>query len=551
MIKRITVFCLTATLVFVLAACGTDPEPTPVPPTEVAVEQPTDVPPPTEEPTPEPEPTEEPTPEPEPTDVPEPEPEPTEEPEPIVTGPMPENPGDVVIRAAISDDEIALNFVWQSTKPYAGQFHDTVEFDGEGWNRAPSADRINEDRLSFMIQDLDVPVDDFTTLGCYAACHSDLNTMTEQPVDADGNVVDTRHYVLTDEESTGQFGLDMWHWRGARGGPMGYAEDTWVRTHEFGVGAQGRQRDGLGDMPTNWLREGGDRFREDQVWGGDLFWDETMLPRFIFNPEKATFGNYFLADADGNVFTNREQLFDIQDSNYGSLLVVYQDYDFDSVDKVNAIDVRYLLFLAGVVEEPEYRGDWADFWAGQLGFDDEESAVAMLYEIVATMQEGVMVTRSVGFIYESSQHDIRSTHDFDYDAGIWSLTLARAITTDTAAADDVNLAPLVNGERFTLAFAIHDIGMGGISHFISFPYTLGNADTNANIKAFRVDDVSTVDWATIDAFETAVFIPSAETHALQFLLDPELHEGAESMGNLRCQTCHTGNLQDGIQLSED
>jgi hypothetical protein len=549
-IRTFIIFSMLVSVLF-LVGCGGTPEPTPAaPPPTAVVEAPPTEPPtavPTEEPTAAP--TEEPTavPTEEPTAVP------TEEPEPELVEAMPAFPGDVFVRAIYSGDEIALRFSWVSTKVYAGQFHDFVRFDGEAWDRLPSAERIEEDRVSIMIEDPNIPNEWFPTTGCYAGCHSDMNTMPDQPVGADGNVVDTRHYFLASEEApAGGFAVDMWHWRGGRSGPMGYAEDTWVRYGERDTGEQGRRRDNAGAAPTNWVRADGDRFYEDQNWGGDLMWNDVMLPRFVFNPEKSGFNNYFLADSDGNAFTTPQQVLDgVRDINFVSQLIIFQDLAFDPVDKVNAIDIMYLLYMAGAMDEPEdFRGDWAAYWAEQTGVEDAEGAAAMLDGIVSAMAEGVMVTRSVGFIYDSSQHEIRSTRDFDYDNGIWTVTMYRSLTTPLAGSEDVDLSGLEGGVRYNMAFAMHDIGKGGKTHFISFPYTLGSADSDANVKAMMVDNVWDAEWAAIEPFYTVVYSPDAMI-AIEFLLNKEQHEGADSMDIFKCQRCHTIDFEEGLGVVED
>ena len=66
--------------------------------------------------------------------------------------------------------------------------------------------------------------------------------------------VDARHYVIpADAGDIGTYQTDMWHWRGSRSGPLGFAEDTWVAAGAFGTNAQGRQRDTVG--PDGNLRE--------------------------------------------------------------------------------------------------------------------------------------------------------------------------------------------------------------------------------------------------------------------------------------------------------
>jgi len=516
--KRVfSIFAILTGILLVLAACGgqaATEAPVVEPPTEApAVEQPTEAPAPTEEP---------------------------------VVLPAPENPGDVVVQAVYDGDQIALRFTWMSTKEYAGQFHDFVQFKEGEWNRLPSAERVEEDRIALMIDNPQQPVPGFTTMGCYVACHSDLVNMPGQLLDADGNKVEADHYVLAPEGAeAGAYALDMWHWRGGRSGVMGYAEDTWVSTGLFEAGALGRQRDNASG-PTNWLREKGDRLREDQTWGGDvLVWKDTLLPRFVFNPAKSGFNNYFLADANGNAFTDVQVLLaSIEDITYRSNLIVYQDLAFDPIDKVNSIDIMYLLVTAGAVEAPEYNSDWAAYWAAQTGVADAAAAEAMLDDIASKMADGVMVTRAVNFIFPSSQHDVSSTRDFDYENNIWTVTLIRDLTTATVGVDDVDFASLASGVKFPFAFAVHDIGKGSQTHFISFPYALGNESTDADVVAIMVDSISSVDWTLVPTFQTKVFAPPT-THAYENLLDKGFHMGADRMEERNCQACHAIDLEKG------
>jgi hypothetical protein len=461
--------------------------------------------------------------------------------------PMPEKLGDVIVQAAHDGNQIALRFTWVSTKEYAGQYHDFVQYTEGAWARLPSSIRINEDRLSLMIDNPIQPIPYFATMGCYVACHSDMNTMPNQPRNAEGAVIDTRHYVLAEEGADpAAYGLDMWHWRGGRSGPMGYAEDTWVATGLYETGAQGRQRD-RASGPTNWIRSGGDRLYEDQNWGGDLlFWNDVMLPRFVFNPAKSGFNNYFLADANGVPFTDHMALMNtVTDITYVSNLIIYQDPGFDPIDKVNSIDVLYLLYVADAIDAPEYNNDWAGYWANQTGVTEAAQAEAMLGEIVATMQEGVLVTRSVNFLFESSQHDIPTARDFDYDSNTWSITMVRDLTTATAGVDDVDLMGLADGLEYPFAFAIHDLGGGGISHFVSFPYTLGIEGSEADVIVALVDGVGSTDWSELPFLQTVVYAPLPE-YSFDTLLDSSFHSGARRLDSRSCQSCHVADFVEGI-----
>jgi putative cell wall-binding protein len=446
--------------------------------------------------------------------------------------------------AASQDGEIALQFEWKSNKPYAGQFHDVVRYRAADGTATPAAwirlantdDPINEDRVSLMLEDPERPVPGFAAQGCYVSCHDDMNDMPGQP--ASGHP-DARHYVLPHGTTDiGDFGLDMWHWRGGRSGPMGYAEDTWVRVHDYRTGAQGRQRDAAPIKPTNWVNSGGDNLHENQPIGGAIAWKGNPLPRFVFDPAKSGFDNYFLA-VDGEALTEVEDLTKIANDQYVSQLVVYQDLDFDSHDKVNSIDVRYLLFKAGVIADPGFSGGWHEFWADRLGVETAEQAAALLDDIVDHLEDGVMITRVVGFIYPSKQHDISSTRSFEYDAtrGTWTVTLYRALSTEDV--HDVDLGAIHDGTAYNFAFSMHDIVIDdGVTHHISVPLKLGST-IGADVVAELVEDTRNVDWSAIGEFSTTVFQPGDAS--IDFLKDNGSHFGgaAGTRLGLACTDCHS------------
>ena len=254
----------------------------------------------------------------------------------------------VEVRAVFDQERIAMNFRWESSKNFAGQFRNLIAYDGGKWSRVSEHENMEEDRLTVMFEDPRSPVKGFANTGCYISCHSDMNEMPK-------NTGDSRHYVLAEDDAdVDTFGLDLWHWRGARSGPMGYAEDTYVSKGTFQAEYAGCKRDELNTPPTDWIRDRGDRLREDQPLHVGR-WKGYGLPRFVFNPEKVTFGNYFLADEEGILVKSREQLMAIESMDYMSMKVVYQDYEFDPDDKVNAIDVLYLLYIAGTVDRPHFK----------------------------------------------------------------------------------------------------------------------------------------------------------------------------------------------------
>lgn len=467
--------------------------------------------------------------------------------------PATKNPGDFQIQSVYDNEKIAFRFMWKShakTSPsgfgnnglvYPGQFHDMMAHNGTSFAQLTTGQRMDEDRVSFMLEDPAKPVTGFGAAGCLVACHND---MLPSPV--------KDHYL-------GSAGfLDHWHWRGGRSGPMDYAEDAHVDE-------LARKRDTAGTPPSKWLRSGGDRLREDQpafaaaLTGHAVLTDR--LPRFVFNKGKLMSGgyeipSYFLASENGTIVTDPyTQLPQVKDvAKNRSLLVVYQDRDFDKIDKVNAIDLGYLVYVAtGQVNHlPSHLvangtpiAAWTTFWAAELGIaatpDDSTASTAAKNQLDAVHAEWMasnkkaMVTRSVGFIYPSDQHDITSTRSFDAARGVWTVTLYRKLDTGTLN-KDTNLAALKTGQLYNLAFAIHDVGGGSETHHITFPYKLGNSATQADIKAQQVTDAATVNWNTVPALLTRVFQPGSKTGDV--LKDPARHPGAGSFGVTSCQACH-------------
>jgi hypothetical protein len=167
-------------------------------------------------------------------------------------------------------------------------------------------------------------------------------------------------------------------------------------------------------------------------------------------------------------------------------LVVYQDRNFDPVEKVNAIDLGYLAWLAtGNVDHlPSHLRDessadftaWKNYWATETNISTEAAAITKLDQVhqewVASGKKA-MVTRSVGFIYNSDQHDISTEREFNADRNEWTVILKRKLSTGSAK--DANLSTLPNGGKFTISFAMHDSGAGSETHDISLPYEISNA----------------------------------------------------------------------------
>jgi len=182
--------------------------------------------------------------------------------------------------------------------------------------------------------------------------------------------------------------------------------------------------------------------------------------------------------------------------------------------------------------------DWEEYWADQLDVTTAQQAGAMLDDIVGRLEQGALITRSVGFIYDSSQHDITSKRAFDYQNNTWNVTLYRDLSTGNEFFDDVDLSGLLEKTVYSMAFSVHDISAGRLWHHISLPYTLGNDESSADIKAHKVNNVDEVNWADIEPLQSGLYLPGQVS--MQHLTSPDKHRaGSSFLLQLRCQNCHT------------
>ncbi|MBI2882130.1 MAG: hypothetical protein HYY21_11090 [Candidatus Tectomicrobia bacterium] len=204
---------------------------------------------------------------------------------------------DLAVKAAYDAQYMYFWLQWESEEP--GVYHDVMRFDGKKWvgyggNKPDKAPGLYEDRLTLLLGYKQgspgyVTADNgvnsgFQTSGCFMTCHSSMRAM---PYDAIKNKkgvqevfpkeTDIRKYILitrkpgqagdpkalkgvTEDEGRwallkskedlaamrkkGQF-LDMWMWRSARSGHIGYADDIWVfdyRNSDKGRGPWQRQQ---------------------------------------------------------------------------------------------------------------------------------------------------------------------------------------------------------------------------------------------------------------------------------------------------------------------
>jgi hypothetical protein len=450
----------------------------------------------------------------------------------------------VRIQVAYDAIDVAFKFTWKTQSKiypvgqanvgnkYPGQFHDVLKHNGTQFDRLPSGQRMEEDRITFMIDKYDGGIPGFAKAGCAISCHSGMAS----------------HRLLTENI------LDHWHWRGGRSAPMGYAEDAAVNNVE-------RIRDNLGTPPTKFIRSGGDRLREDQaaLTGTVHQILQDGFPRFVFNKGKTMPGNYlipsyFLTNESNQVitdpYTGIPTVKDIKVNR--SLLVVYQDLIFDPVEKVNALDLAYLVWVATAevthlpahlqdVNSPDFT-QWKNYWAAQSGITAAAAANTKLNDV---RQEWVasgnnaMVTRSVGFIYNSDQHDITSERSFDATRNEWTVILTRRLNTGSNR--DADLSGLPNGVKFSISFAMHDAGAAAITHDISLPYVISK-DAESDIQAKSVSDIANVDWGTVPVFDTRWVKQSVMNHFFYDWLKSSSHPGAGVLETSTCVSCHGNNL---------
>lgn len=450
----------------------------------------------------------------------------------------------VRVQVAYDATDVAFKFVWKSQqkihpagqanvgKNYPMQFHDVLRHDGTKFARLKAGTRMDEDRISVIFDKKESPIAGFGTMGCAVSCHSGMAS----------------HNLLSDNI------LDHWHWRGGRSGPMGYAEDAAINNVE-------RIRDDLGAMPTKFIRSGGDRLREDQDGilsgtGHPVLSDG--FPRFVFNKGKTMPGGFvvpgFFLPNNSNT-TMIDPYIDIPQikklTNNVSLLVVYQDKSFDPIDKVNSLDLGYLVWVAtgSTTHLPAHLRDetsadftfWKSFWAAESKTTTASAAAAKLDQVYAewiASNKNAMVTRSVAFIYDSDQHDVYTERFFDEARNEWTVILKRKLASKSPK--DTDLTTLPSGGRFTVSFAMHDSGSGAITHDISIPYELSNRDDqNTELKAKQVSSIGSVDWNTVPALDTYWVKQALMPKYNNEWLRSGAHPGSGSIESTKCSTCHT------------
>ena len=250
---------------------------------------------------------------------------------------------------------------------------------------------------------------------------------------------DASHYVMPEDAAQiGTYQSDMWHWRGSRAGPMGFAEDTWIAAHDFGTGGQGRQRDVPG--PDGDLR---------QIQNFDIEYNVTVdgqavtvkLPSFVYDPDLNS-GFYFLNDG--------VQL--ITEDAIGNLFSTH------SIDKMEADLLQHQLITNGER-------------VNALAVADLDATA--LNEVARQALAGGIINRQ--FLVDdtagtSDQHDIPALRRFSNDR--WTVTLIRELDTESPLDTDLTMLDL---QKYPMAFAVHDSNDRFLSHQVSVPFTLGAA----------------------------------------------------------------------------
>lgn len=467
----------------------------------------------------------------------------------------------VRIQAAYDATTVAFRFTWKSQKKlypagqanvgqnYPGQFHDILQHDGTSFNRAASGARLQEDRVTFMIDKFEGGIASFAAAGCAVTCHQGGGGL--------GTFNDEKHLLTNDK-------LDFWHWRGHRGGSVGYAEDTFVDQ-------DARQRDAA-TPPSKFIRSGGDRFRENQAAFAAGFTEDPVLvnrfPRFVFNKGKSVDGytipSYFIANGSTVVTNQYTGLPAIKDvSQNTSLLVVYQDRTFDPINKVNALDLGYLVWVGYNIatQLPAHLRPgnaayddaaftiWKTWWATESGIAATPDVAAAANAAKAKLAEvhtewtgsgnKAMVARGVGFIYNSDQHDITSTRSYDDAKNEWTVILKRKMASSSE--NDADLSGLPGGTKYSFSFAMHDSGGGSQTHDISTPYVVAKDEGPNTIQAVSVGDVNNANWSIAPAMETNWVKQALMPKYTMDWLTSGSHAGAGSVGTTNCVTCHTGS----------
>jgi hypothetical protein len=190
------------------------------------------------------------------------------------------------VKVAYNGEDILFRLRFPTDRPSI--HHNYLVYEGDGWVRhgeesvGSVPDFLYEDRITFHVDD--GSVQGFANQGCWTTCHSDLRypfmyaAPEEDEVQANSyyrDIIkqrDTRKYIPESRNRSGEWWdvkwsditdqdaemitklkeegilLDQWHWRGHRGGPIGFSDDMYVLDYRHGD-------EGRSAFTTNWDAE--------------------------------------------------------------------------------------------------------------------------------------------------------------------------------------------------------------------------------------------------------------------------------------------------------
>lgn len=173
---------------------------------------------------------------------------------------------EVDVKAAYNGEDFFWLASWPAETPSI--LHDVSVFRDGQWVRVNSGGVVGaEDRFTIMVDQGNVA--GFANLGCYAACHAPVRSLdtavggdelADHPAYGAIGRNDVRKYIaesrfgdawwetswdavkppemLDDLRDQGVF-LDLWHWRAARSGSMGFADNQYVLEHRINDAGSG------------------------------------------------------------------------------------------------------------------------------------------------------------------------------------------------------------------------------------------------------------------------------------------------------------------------
>lgn len=428
------------------------------------------------------------------------------------------------VQAAYNDD----TFFWRVSYPgNEGVRHDYWRYTGGAW-RKEGGDRrdaqatidgdeaqgstsvrstIYEQRTSLMLHDPAAAgaVRGFDRYGCFLTCH---DTSRHMPRWAHDHGEDTKYVALADTAATaGTPVLDLWHWRGARSGPIDMADDQNVLA--------------LDVVDATAEDDGG---RKGDAGEGPFVSNELDLlgnPTWVLDPT-STLGLYAFSWTD------------FWSTPYASFT--------DATAQARGDLAPHALAMA-----------WET--AAGLGYAPTEGDTVPARLLRAGSGSRADITAYGSAFVRTSEPDL----------GVWHVQMQRRLVTGNA--DDVALA---EGGVYDVAFEVHLWEYTTRDHYVSFPLTLGlGAATEADVRAVRVEgagalplpdfeDVARFPPVTVPLFQPGIatweFLTGATAASGDAFYDAaaggdvdQVHGGAAAVaeGTTACEGCHPVRAAEG------